>query len=110
MPIATPRRSSGTRLTTSSAREGNSNEKPEPIAIAPRSATGSESVNAISSSPVASLSAAPTMHGIDPKRSGRPPPSTRMATTLAANAVNTAAPWPTPLSSRCRTMKAAIVA
>ena len=35
VPIATPRRSSGTRLTTSSASDGNSSEKPAPIATAP---------------------------------------------------------------------------
>ena len=36
--MATPRRSIGTRLTTSSASDGKSSEKPAPIAIAPTSA------------------------------------------------------------------------
>ena len=56
------------------------------------------------------MSPAPTAHGIEPKRSGSPPPTTRIATTLAAKAVNTPAPWPIPRSSRCRTMNAATVA
>ena len=95
---------------TTSARDGNMSEKPAPIAIAPAIAWPSESVNASRSRPAASSSAAPIAHGIDPKRSGSQPPSTRIATTLTAKAVNTPAPWPIPSWSRWRTMNAATVA
>ena len=80
------------------------------MATAPTAATAVEPASAITSRPAASASPAPTMHGIEPKRSGSQPPTTRIATTLAAKAAKIAAPWPIPCSSRCRTTNAAIVA
>ena len=66
VPIAAPRRDSGTRLTTSSASDGRSIENAAPIASAPAIATGSDSASMIATRPEDSTMPAPMMQGTGP--------------------------------------------
>ena len=61
-------------------------------------------------SPIASASAAAIAMRRGPTMSGRRPPSSLIATTAAANAVNTPAGWLTPRALRSMTMKLASAA
>ena len=96
VPIAAPRRSGTTRLTASSESEGNSSEKAAPIAIAPTITTGNVSAAPISNSPSDSTRAAPNAQRAAPMRSGRCPPTSRVATTVPAKTLKTSGPWPIP--------------
>ena len=66
VPIATPRRCSGTRSTTISASEGKSSENAAPMSTAPAIATARDSPSMIAVSPSASIIPAPITHGIGP--------------------------------------------
>ena len=77
---------------------------------APATASHSGPVAAMSTRPTACAVAAMAMLARGPARSGSQESSSRAQTTVTANAVNTAAPWPTPTSSRCSTTKPASAA
>ena len=110
MPIAAPRAVSETRPTAISISEGLSSEKAAPIAIPPSSATGRLSASAIATSPAASTSAGADRHPRRPEPVGQVAGDQPGEDDHRAKAAKTVAPWPTPRSSRCRTMKAATVA